>query len=140
MSRLDGAPACHLHSLPAPNVAPPWAAATCVGSSDSSLLILNFTSLYDISVAAGHAVCVSVNRITGYQDVMLFCEPAGTQPTAESPLPNSPQAKHTGKRRCKVELLRDGEEDCSLLLSPLSYGTPSPFSPPPSVLTPPMPP
>jgi hypothetical protein len=58
-------------------------------------------------------------------------QPPATQPTAESPLPNSSQAKRTEKRWCKVELLWDGEENSSLLLSPLSYGTPSPLSPPP---------
>jgi hypothetical protein len=58
-------------------------------------------------------------------------QPAYALPTADSPLPKSPPAKRTRKRRYKVELFRDGEEDSSLLVPPLSYETSSPFSPPP---------
>ncbi len=54
----------------------------------------------------------------------LAPKPAELQP-AESPLPCSPPAKRTRKRRGEVKLLRDGEEESSLL-SPLSCQTPSP--------------
>jgi hypothetical protein len=56
-------------------------------------------------------------------------QPAYTPPTADSPPPKSPPAKRTRKRRCEVELLRDREEDSSLLLLPLSYETSSPSVP-----------
>jgi hypothetical protein len=45
---------------------------------------------------------------------------------AESPPPISPPAKRTRKRRCEVELLREGEEDSSLLLTPPLNNKPSP--------------
>jgi hypothetical protein len=46
---------------------------------------------------------------------------ASEQNSDETPLPVSPPAKQTRKRRCEVELLRNGEEDISLLLTPPSY-------------------
>jgi hypothetical protein len=64
-----------LSTLPANmvrNLAPTWA-ATCAGSSDSSPSIFDFMLLYDNCVATGLAARVSVNHITSYQDVTLFC-------------------------------------------------------------------
>jgi hypothetical protein len=46
---------------------------------------------------------------------------ASEQNSDETPLPVSPPAKQTRKRRCEVELLRDGEEDINLLLTLPSY-------------------
>jgi hypothetical protein len=58
--------------------------------------------------------------------------PAATStPTpAETPPPISPPAKRLRKRRCEVELLREGNEDSSLILTPPSYSHPSPSTPP----------
>jgi hypothetical protein len=75
------------------------------------------TPSVDINADAALSTTLTACASTASEPTTCAPQPAEPQP-AESPPPCSPPAKRTRKRQCEVELLREGEEESSLLLSP----------------------